>query len=187
ALVAWRLRVAERDEDAVVGDVSERRPDLLAVDDVDVSATFDACACGSEVGARVRLGEALAPDLLGGQDLRQVRLLLVVAAVRHDRRPGHTEPDDADVGGSLRARHLLVEDGLEAVRGARAAVLLGPGQPGIAGLVQLAAPVAPELVAEALLAAAPSAPLLGEVRVQPCAQPGPEGCLLRGVADVHEA
>src|SRR5205807_2894394 len=105
------------------------------------------------------------------------RLLLLVGAVRHDRRPGHPEPDDADVGGSLRARHLLVEDGLEAVRGAGAAVLLGPGQPGIPGLVQLAAPFAPERVAEALLAPAPSAPLLGEICVQPCAQLGPEGCL----------
>ena len=31
-----------------------------------------------EVGARVRLGEALAPDLLGGEDLREVRLLLLL-------------------------------------------------------------------------------------------------------------
>ena len=32
-----------------------------------------------EVGAGVGLGEALAPDLLGGEDRRQVALLLLVA------------------------------------------------------------------------------------------------------------
>ena len=185
ALVPRRVGVAERDEDAVVGDVRERRPHLLAVDDVDVAVALGARSRGGEVGARVRLGEALAPDLLGGQDLRQVRVLLLVGAVRHDRRPGHPEADDADVRGRLRARHLLVEDRLEAVGRAGAAVLLRPGQPGVAGLVQLAAPLAAEVVAEALLAAAPAAPLLGQVGVEPGAQLGAKGCLLRGVPQVH--
>src|SRR5581483_7094267 len=119
------------------------------------------------VGARVGLREALAPDLLGGQDLRQVSALLLVGAVRHDRRAGHAEADDPDVRGCLRARHFLVEDRLEAVGRAGAAVLLRPGEPGVAGLVQLAAPFTAELVAEALLAAPPTASLLGQIGVDP--------------------
>ena len=115
-----------------------------------------------------------------------MRLLLLVGAVRHDRRPGHPEADHADVGGSLRARHLLVEDGLEAVRRSRSAVLLRPGQPGVPGLVELAAPLAAELVAEALLTAAPAAPVVGEVAVEPRVQLRAESCFLRRVAQGHE-
>ena len=81
----------------------ERRPDLLAVDDEDVAAPLGARARGGEVGAGVRLGEALAPDLLGGEDLLEVARLLLLGAVRDDRRPGHAEPDHADVGGACTA------------------------------------------------------------------------------------
>ena len=45
--VARRLGVALRDEDAEVGDVRERRPDLLAVDDVDVAAALGARAAAA--------------------------------------------------------------------------------------------------------------------------------------------
>ena len=67
-----------------------------------------------EVGAGAGLGEALAPDLLGREDLREVALLLLVGAVRDDRRPGHAEADHADVRRRLGARHLLEEDRLVA-------------------------------------------------------------------------
>ena len=114
--VARRVRVALRDEDAEVGDVRERRPHLLPVDDVDVAAALGARARGGEVGARVRLREALAPDLVGGEDRLEVARLLLLRPVRDDRRPGHVEADHADVGRSLRRGELLVEDRLEAVR-----------------------------------------------------------------------
>src|SRR5437588_740743 len=185
-LVARRLRVAERDEDAEVGDVGERRPDLLPVDDVHVPAALGARACRGEVGAGARLREALAPDLLGGEDLRKMRLLLRVRAVGHDRRPGHPEPDHADVGGRLRARHLLVEDRLEAVGRAGAAVIRRPGQARVAGLVKLAAPLAAESVAVAIGAASPAPSLVGQVRVEPVAQLGAKGGFLRRVAEIHE-
>ena len=68
------------DEDAVVGDVRERRPDLLAVDEEVVALVLDARPHGGEVGAGARLGEALAPDLLGREDLREVALLLLLAS-----------------------------------------------------------------------------------------------------------
>src|SRR6266508_336530 len=47
---------------------------------------------------------------------------------------GHAEPDDADVLRRLRHGDLLQQDGLVAVRRDPAAVLLGPGQPHVAGL-----------------------------------------------------
>ena len=185
ALVARRVRVAEADEDAPVGDVRERRPDLLAVEDEHVAAPLHPRAHRCEVGAGIRLGEALAPDLLGGQDLRQVRLLLLLGAVRHDRRPGHAESDHADVRRRARQRRLLEVDRLEAVRRAGAAVLLRPRQAGVARVVERAAPVAVERVVEPLRAAAPAAPLLREIRVEPGAQLRAEGGFLGSVAEVH--
>ena len=89
------------------------------------------------------------------------------------------------MGRSLGRRHLLVEDRLEAGRRAGAAVLLRPGQAGVAALEEEAAPLAAERVAVALLAAAPAAPLLGQVRVEPRAQLGPEGGLVRRIAKIH--
>ena len=106
-------------------------------------------------------------------------LLLGVGAVGDDRRPGHAEPDHAEVGRRLGARHLLEEDRLVAVRSAGAAVLLRPGQACVAGLVQLPAPVAAGLLEAA------AADLVGEVRLDPRAQLRAEGGLLRRVAKIH--
>ncbi len=185
--VARPLGVALRDEDAEVGDVRERRPDLLAVDDVDVAAALGARAAGGEVGARVRLREALAPDLVGGEERLEVARLLLVGAVRDDRRPRHPEADHADVRRRLRGGELFVEERLEAVRRARAAVLLRPRQPGVAGGVERLAPLAHERVVEPLRAAAAAALVLGQVRVDPRAHLGAELGLLGRVAKVHGA
>src|SRR5262249_39842901 len=144
-------------EDAEVGDVSERRPDLLAVDDVDVAATFGAGTGGGEVGACVRLREPLAPDLLGGEDRPEGARLLLLGPVGDDRRPGHAQADHPDVGRGLRRGELLVEDRLEAVGRAGASVFLRPGQTGVARLVEVAAPLAHERILEALGAASAAA------------------------------
>ena len=135
-------------------------------------------AGAGEVGAGVGLREALAPDLLGREDLVEVPLLLRVGAVDDDRRAGHAEADHADVRRRRGGGHLLVEDRLVAVGRARAAVLLRPGQAGVAGVVELAAPLAAELLEP--LRAAPAAALgLGQVRLDPRLQLGPELRLLR--------
>ena len=163
----------------------ERRPHLLAVDDVDVAAALGARARGGEVGARVRLGEALAPDLLGGEKRLEVARLLLVGAVRDDRRPGHAEADHADVGRSLGGGELLVEDRLEGVRRAGAAVLLRPRQAGVARRVEQLAPLAHERIVEPLRAAAAAALVLGQVRVDPAAHLGAELRLLGCVPQIH--
>ena len=89
----------------------------------------------------------------------------------HDRRPGHAEADHAHVRRRLGACELLERDRLVRVRGAAAAVLLRPGQPGVAGVVHLAAPLAP---------------VAGrQVRLEPGADALAEGGLLRAVAQLH--
>ena len=111
--------------------------------------------------------------------------LLRVRPVSHDRRACHSEPDHADVRRRLGAGHLLVEDRLEAVRGARAAVLLRPRQPHIAGFGEHPAPLPAERIVEALSTAAAAALALGQVRFEPGAQVGPKGGFLGRVAKIH--
>jgi len=114
-------------------------------------------------------------------------MLLLFRAVRDDRRPCHAEPDHADVRGRVGPRHLLVEDRLEAVGRAGAPVLFRPGQPGVTRLMQHPAPLAAEVVAVPLRAAAAAALFLRQVRVEPRPQLGPECGLVRRVAQVHAA
>src|SRR6202008_3603203 len=105
-------------------------PHLLPGDDPLVPLATGACSASSPPGsraarviplpppgldvwpgrARLRLGEALAPDLLRGQDRRQVALLLIRRPPGHDRRPRQQEAED--VGGQRRAgpAELLEED-----------------------------------------------------------------------------
>src|SRR5204863_4520437 len=104
-----------------------------------IALVVDPCARGGEVAARVRLGEALAPDLLRAQDPRQVALLLLGRAPRDDRRPRHTNPDHAEMRRRLRPRELLEEDRLVTVRRIRSAVLLRPGEARVPRLAELAA------------------------------------------------
>ena len=168
-----------------MGDVRERGPHLLPVDDELPVLLSRARPDPREVGARSRLGEALAPDLVGGEDRLEVARLLLLGAVRHDRRPGHAETDDADVRRRLGAGHLLEEDRLVRVGRSAAAVLRRPGQPGVARLVQRAAPGAAGVAVEARRAAAEPAQLLREVLLDPGAKLGPEGRLLGGVPQIH--
>jgi hypothetical protein len=172
-LVALRVRIATADKDAVVGDVSERRPDLLAVDDERAVLSLDRGANCREVGSGARLREALAPDLLGRKDLRQVATLLLLGSVRHDRWAGHAEPDHAHVLRRLRPGELLEHDRLVAVRCAAAAVLLGPGQAGVARLVHLPAPL-PRVARR-------------QVLLEPRANLGAKCGLVGAVAKVHSA
>src|SRR5207245_5722153 len=119
--------------------------DLLAVDEEVAVLRLDTRGDRREIGPRARLRESLAPDLLGGEDLRQVPLFLLLAAVGHDRRARHADADHAHVLRSLGAGELLEHDRLVAVWSPLAAVLLRPGQAGVPGLVELAAPLAARL------------------------------------------
>ena len=69
--------VGAEQEEAPLGEVGGRDPDLLAVDDVLVAVADRGRAQVGEVGAGLRLAEALAPVLVGGEDPGQPLLLLL--------------------------------------------------------------------------------------------------------------
>ena len=95
-----------------------------------------------EVGARGGLGEQLAPHLLGGQHRAEVAVLLVLVAVRDQRRAEHADADDVEDPRHAGAPDLLVDDDLVERAEALPAVVRGPGDGGEAALGELALPLA---------------------------------------------
>ena len=165
--VALRVGVGAGEEDAEVRDVRVRRPDLLPVDDEAVALEARRRADAGEIGAGTGLREPLAPDLVGREERLQVARLLRVGAARDDRRPGHPEPDHADVRRRLGARLLLEVDRLEPRREPAPAVLLRPRDPDPAAVVERAAPGAHLGAVEAGRAAAVALELLRQARLEP--------------------
>ncbi len=183
ALVARRVLVRARDEHAPLGVVRERRPDLLARDDPLVAVAHRARLERGEVGARLRLGEALAPDLVGAQDRLEVAPLLLLGPVRDDGRPAHGEPEHVRGARRLRPGELLVVDGLLDERRPAPAVLLRPRHAGPVVVVQAPLPRPPELEAgDVALGLGP-----GVVVGQPRAQLVAELLLLRCRSQIHGA
>ncbi len=90
-LCRWRLLVGAARQPHVVGVLDEAGPHLLAVDDVLVAVADRSGAQRREVGARLGLGVADGEVDLAARDLRQVVRLLLLGAVRHDRRPDGVE------------------------------------------------------------------------------------------------
>ena len=124
------------EEEAPFRHVRHAGPDLLAVDDVVVAVEHGARLEIGEVAARVGLGEALAPDLLGGEDLGQVPLALGRRAMAHDGRGRRGQPAPVERLRRLCARHLLVEDDLLHDRGAAPPVLGRPVHAHVARAVE---------------------------------------------------
>ena len=107
----------------------ERRPHLLAGDHPLVAVEDGAGLDVREVAAGVRLGEALAPQLVDRLDLREEAPLLLVGAELDQRRGEEALAEERDPRRRVRARVLLVEDDLLGERRRPAAVLLRPRQP----------------------------------------------------------
>ena len=137
---ARRLHVQQQEADAHLADGLVRGPhqaehpvrplgiggpDLRAVQDIVVAIPLGLERQGGQVRSRARLGIALAPPGVGGQDPGQVFGLLLGGAEGHDHRGAHGQPH---VRGRGRARqgHLHLEDVLAAVAPARAAEFLRP-------------------------------------------------------------
>src|SRR4029453_19389532 len=95
---AYRIRV-----------LRARGPHFLPVDQVMVAAVLGARAKARQVGAGPGLGEALGPDLVRVEDLRQVLALLLVGAPVDDGRAHEVEPHARQHRG-VRPRVLLVPD-----------------------------------------------------------------------------
>ena len=86
-----------------------------------------------EVRARGRLGEELAPDLVGGEHRAEVALLLLLGPVRDQRRAEHAHADDVEDPRHAGAADLLVDDHLLERAEPGAAVVRGPRHRGQAG------------------------------------------------------
>ena len=113
--------VRSRQQDAEVGDVRVRGPHLLAAHQPPAVAVGDGLRLQArQVAPRARLAEPLAPDLLAGQERREVAALLLLGPVGEDRRAGHPQADHADVLGRLGAAELLEQDRLVASAAPRA-------------------------------------------------------------------
>ena len=112
AVVARRLGIGAAHDEAPVGAVRERRPHLLAVDHPLVAVEHGAGLDVREVGAGVRLGEALAPQLLDRLDLREEPALLLVGAELDERRREQALAEERDPRRRVRLGVLLVEDDL---------------------------------------------------------------------------
>jgi hypothetical protein len=97
ALVLGQVGVGAREQQPVRRVLGVRRPHLLARQPpravlLLLGARLDA----GEVGARGGLREQLAPHLLGGQHRAEVALLLLLVAVRDQRRAEHADADDVE-------------------------------------------------------------------------------------------
>src|SRR2546428_4963078 len=75
----WSSDVCSSDLDPV-REVRARRPHLLAVDDEVVALIDGARPEARQIGAGAGLGEALAPDLVGVEDRREMATLLLLGA-----------------------------------------------------------------------------------------------------------
>jgi hypothetical protein len=183
------LRVGAGEQDAVVRDVRQRRPDLLAVDHPVVAVPDGGGAQRRQVGAGRRLAEQLAPDVVGPQQAGEVPLPLVVAAVGDDGRPAHAQADVVDQSRYAGADQLLLHDRLLHQRAALPAVLAGPADAHQTGLVQHALrPAQVGLGGSGVHRLLPRADVqqLGGVLLERPPDTGPVLGFLGGVVEVHE-
>ena len=119
------------------GAVRQAGPDLLPVDHPVLAVGHRRGGQPGQVGARARLGEQLAPDVLGGgQRTQQPPLHLVGLGVLAHRRRGHPVPHRVQ-----RQRHRAagtlqdaVGDGLQAARNPKSAKAFREVHPGQAGV-----------------------------------------------------
>ena len=125
ALLLLRLLVGSHEEKNPVGIHRQRGPDLLAVHHPMVTVQHRLGAQRREVGSRIRFGITLAPNVLTGEDLRQVVVPLLLRAVPYQQRPQHGHAHFIEPGTAV-ALLLLQHDELLAGGDTHAAELARP-------------------------------------------------------------
>ena len=128
ALLLLLPLVGAREQKAPLRHGRVGRPDLLAADQPAVAVRSRGRPQGREVGARLRLGEALAPDHFATRDGRQVLALLLLGAVSHDDGPDPVDPHVLGAARLVVGPHLLANHGLLPDRGPAATEFLRPRQ-----------------------------------------------------------
>ena len=204
---AMAVGVGAHQEQAPSGQVGARGPGLLAVEHVVVAVEHGQRAQVGQVAAGLGLAEALAPVLVGVEDVGDPPLLLLVGAPADDHGADLPEPVGVVDARRAVAGHGLGVDDVLGHRGVAPAPLGGPGDGGPPALVEGALPgPAPLHLRQHATAAGPSGALglvvgavlvagvvvvgplgeeRGEVLVEPVDELGPEGLVVRGVREVH--
>src|SRR3954471_13846741 len=171
--MALRPRVGAGDDEAPVGVLRERGPDLLSVHVPAVVAQYGRGANSGEVTAGAGLGVTLAPDVGAVQDAGQEPVLLLLRAERRDRRAGELLTEVVDPAGRAGPRVLLVEDDLLRHRRTATAGLARPPESDPAGPAELPLPLLAQLDVLVLPARSAGADehreLSGQVLGQPAA------------------
>ena len=142
ALVLGAVRLRARENAAPARVLAPRDPGLGAVQHEVVVLLGRARAQRREVRAGLGLAEALAPDLLGGEDRGDVPPALLIVAEAQQRRAEHAEPDHVDELRSPGRGEFLVDEDLLDGRSSAAAELAGPGAADVAGRVAGGLPLA---------------------------------------------
>src|ERR1051326_5940276 len=101
-----RVGVGAHQQKAPIGEMRARRPYLLAVDQEMVALVDRASAQAGKIGARPRLGVALAPDLAAAEDLWKVPLLLRLGAPMNERGAEKTHADRDRKSTRLNSSHI---------------------------------------------------------------------------------
>src|SRR5206468_7213998 len=86
-LVLRRVGLGAAEEEAPVGHLGVARPHLLPGDDEHVAVALGARAKRGEIGSRARLREALAPEIVAGEERAEEAAALRVGPVAEDRGP----------------------------------------------------------------------------------------------------
>src|SRR6516164_10339021 len=106
-----------------------RGPHLLTIDDEMVAMVDGAGSEARQIAAGVGLGKALAPQLVGIEDARQMALLLFLCPPMNQARAEQIEAACPRQHRRAGVRVLLVEDDLLHKVGAAATIFLWPGEP----------------------------------------------------------
>src|SRR5882672_2110655 len=164
------LAGADQHEDPV-GAMRQCGPDLLPVHDKRIAVEHGCRPQAGEIRSRIGFGISLAPDVLAGQDTRQIVGFLLFSPVLDQQRADET---DAMIGnaGTTETPPFLDVDHVLARRETHAAILLRPGWSQPAFRSQRAIPVCDLVEQRALLAHV--AQTARAVVIHPCAEGGPE-------------
>ncbi len=202
-LSAMAVGIGAHEEQAPLGDVGGRDPDLLAVEHVVVAVGDRDGAQVGEVAAGLRLAEALAPVVVGVEDVGDPPLLLLVGAPADDHRADLPQAVGVVDAGRAVARHRLGVDDVLGDRRVAAAPLGRPAmaahRPSLSLRCQARRrsicdripppPAGAALSASSSVAAASSsdhsARNFGQVLVEPVDQLVAERLVLVGVGEVH--
>ena len=141
ALMLDGVPIRARQQQAKMGVMGARGPDLLTIDHPFAVLQVGPRRGAGEIGPAARLAEELAPGLLPGEDAFQEFPLMHVRAMRQDRRGGEHADAHLGHGDGPDARELLVHNRRHARRQAPAMPVLRPMGGAPTGLGEHCAPL----------------------------------------------